>query len=40
MDNAAYWFCESNNLFLVEKLYDNVNLKQARVKQHLYLAWH
>ncbi len=25
MDNASYWFCESNNLFLVEKLYDNVN---------------
>ncbi len=25
MDNASYWFCESNNLFLVEGLYDNVN---------------
>ena len=25
MENAAYWFCESNNLFLVEGLYDNTN---------------
>ena len=25
MDNASYWFCESNNLFLVEGLYDHVN---------------
>ncbi len=25
MENSAYWFCETDNLFLVENLYDNVN---------------